>query len=81
MQPEYSEGFLKQNLLNCRFNRHCEGGCGMHKGDIQVVRVIDPKGIPHDWGFYTYCQAAMEEDQSRGMNVILESQPDFLLNI
>jgi len=58
----------------------CEGGCERHEYGVQPVRVIDRSGTPHDWGYFAYCPAAIDEDKSRGMDVITEGQADFLPN-
>lgn len=81
MKPEYPEGFLEQNLANCREKTMCEGGCEHHEYGVQPVRVIDRTGTPHDWGYYAYCPAAIEEDKRRGMDVITEGHDDFLPNV
>lgn len=81
MKPEYTEGFLEQNLANCRKKAICEGGCEHHEYGVQPVRVIDRSGTPHDWGYFAYCPAAIEEDKSRGMDVIAEGQEGFFAEI
>ena len=81
MKPQYEEGFLERNLANCKTHTHCEGGCEYHRGETRVVRVIDPSGMePHDWGYYRYCDEAVEEDIRRGMSVLTETDDGFLPN-
>ena len=81
MKPKYPDGFLEENLANCRRATMCEGGCECHDGEVQPVRVIDPSGTPHDWGYFSYCQAAIEEDRSRDMLVLVEGDDSFPPNI
>jgi len=80
MKPEYPKGFLDQNLANCKESAICEAGCEDHKYGVQAVRVIDRSGTPHDWGYFAYCPNAIEEDKSRGLDVITEGQKGFLPN-
>lgn len=51
--------------------RGCMGDCvtthGSHSGQIEVVRVISPDG--YDWGWWPYCQNAIDEDTKRGMRI------------
>lgn len=42
--------------------RHCEGGCDPHAGVVQLVYV-------KKWGWFAYCEAAIREDQQRGLEV------------
>lgn len=77
MKPKYPEGFLEANLSNCRKRMTCEGGCTNHTGDVRAVRVIDCRGVPHDWGYYNYCDEAVAEDIWRGMTVIHENEDGF----
>lgn len=44
----------------------CDGSCGEHVGAIRKVRVW--YGC-FDWGYFNYCQAAVEEDERRGLIV------------
>ena len=46
----------------------CEGNCDNHYGKIQRVHVSDNG---KDWGHYNYCQVAINEDKSRGLQVEL----------
>jgi hypothetical protein len=41
---------------------HCQGACDAHSDDVKLVAV---KG----WGFFAYCEAAISEDESRGLSV------------
>ena len=51
--------------------RGCMGNCvethGSHAGPVEVVRVIAPDG--YDWGWWPYCQNAIDEDTKRGMRI------------
>jgi len=40
----------------------CEGACELHTGDIREVEV-------QGWGTFKYCEAAVNEDQRRGLFV------------
>jgi len=44
----------------------CQGDCAECRGELQVVRVTHPS---YDWGYFSYCDAAIEEDKSRGLVV------------
>lgn len=44
----------------------CQGSCDPHEGAVRTVRVVHPN---HDWGDFQYCDTAVEEDRSRGMEV------------
>lgn len=47
----------------------CEGGCEEHTGDIKTVRVYH-KESGTDWGYFSYCEAAIKEDtENRGMEI------------
>lgn len=43
----------------------CEGACEKHRGHVEAVRVFDPKD-GKDWGWFSYCEEARNEDASRG---------------
>jgi len=49
----------------------CEGNClnthGQHKGDVRRVRVVGERGF--DYGFFDYCENAIEEGQQRKMTI------------
>ncbi len=48
----------------------CHGACRDHIGTIKRVRVYDPQARTHaDWGEFNYCDAAIAEDESRGLRV------------
>lgn len=49
----------------------CDGSCEEHEGEIRQVHV---RGKLHDWGLFNYCEVAVKEDQSRGLEVIYEDQ-------
>ena len=40
----------------------CEGSCEVHRGEVKLVTV-------GGWGYFAYCEAAIEEDKSRGLVV------------
>ena len=42
----------------------CEGSCDSHEGLIEVFRVVSDEGT--DWGWFSYCETAQEEDKQRG---------------
>jgi len=49
--------------------KFCDGSCDDrdgHVGDVVVVRVYDGT---HDWGFFSYCASAIDEDKKRGLSV------------
>jgi len=48
----------------------CSGSCDKHAGQVMVVRV---KHIVsgHDWGYFAYCDTAIDEDRRRGLEVEL----------
>lgn len=50
----------------------CQGTCYPHRGAIHNVHVFDES---KDWGFFTYCEAAISEDRSRGFTVEEVVQP------
>ena len=74
------EGFLQQNMENCNNSGVCEGGCNFHEGELNTVRVIDPSGSGHDWGYYRYCEKAVVADKERGFNVFFEGDELFKAN-
>ena len=45
----------------------CEGNCGFHYGEVRRVRVW--YGF-YDWGFFNYCDTAIEIDRGNGFTVI-----------
>jgi len=58
---------------------HCEGNCeqthGGHAGPCRVVNVIAPN---QTWGFFSYCDNAVAEDELRGFRV---EQPTHELGV
>jgi len=55
----------------------CQGNCKEHRGTIKRVEVRD---IRHgkDWGLFSYCDKAIEEDVRRGLDVsVLDYVPSF----
>lgn len=50
----------------------CEGACGRWKGHAGLVRkvhVSDPR-TGTDWGFFDYCENAVDEDRGHGLTVV-----------
>ena len=52
----------------------CEGGCQEHTGKTMVCRVTTASG--HDWGYWSYCGTARNEDRSRGLRVREVPEPN-----
>ena len=77
---KYEDGFLQQNMENCNSKGVCEGGCDFHEGELNTVRVIDPSGSGHDWGYYRYCEKAVQADKDRGFDVYFEGDELFKPN-
>jgi len=46
----------------------CEGTCKVHQGEVKKVNVIGLDG--YDWGYFSYCATAIEEDRKSGFTVI-----------
>lgn len=44
----------------------CDGSCEEHRGDVRAVRVF--YGAT-DWGWFSYCEEAIAEDERRGMDL------------
>ena len=40
----------------------CDGDCDAHRGEVKLVTV-------GGWGYFAYCEAAIEEDKARGLVV------------
>ncbi len=51
-----------------KVQRKCEGDCDEHKTETRQVRVRDTTSGT-DWGLFWYCDAAIREDQRRGLSV------------
>lgn len=49
-------------------NSMCEGSCEKHIGDVSCYEVSDPEA-GYNWGVFTYCDAAVDEDKKRGLIV------------
>ena len=52
------------------FAQNCDGSCserGGHAGNTICVRVRDETG--YDWGYFSYCETAIEEDTRRGFRI------------
>lgn len=50
-----------------------EGACDEHQGYPRLVSVMDGSD-GKDWGYFKYCDAAITEDESRGLVVTIEEQ-------
>lgn len=46
----------------------CDGSCPEHSGPVQRVHV---RAVAHDWGIFHYCDAAIQEDRARGLQVVI----------
>ena len=46
----------------------CQGICKEHRGSIKRVEVRDIRNRK-DWGLFSYCDEAIEEDIKRGLDV------------
>ena len=77
---KYEDGFLQQNMDNCNSKGVCEGGCDFHHGKLNTVRVIDPSGSGHDWGYLRYCEEAVQTDKDGGFDVYFEGDELFKPN-
>jgi hypothetical protein len=78
MNPNYPNGFLRQNLESCMTKTTCEGACKPHSDGLRVVRIVDYSGIvEHDWGYYCYCPEAIKEDKFRGFSVLSKGDYGF----
>lgn len=60
---------FKQNAIDRAERGACDGGCDEHIGTVRCVRVYDPEHKT-DWGWFSYCDAAIEEDTRRGMGFV-----------
>lgn len=58
----------------------CQGRCKEHRGMIQRVEVRDIRNSKN-WGLFSYCDEAIEEDRRRGLDVsIIDHVPSFPLS-
>ena len=57
---------FKQESVDRAISGRCEGACEKHSGRVKAVRVFH-KESKTDWGWFSYCESAIEEDTSRGM--------------
>jgi hypothetical protein len=58
----------------------CQGKCKEHRGTIRRVEVRDIRS-GKDWGLFSYCDEAIEEDIRRGLDVsILDHVQSFPLS-
>lgn len=46
----------------------CDGNCKEHKGKIKIVSIYDRR-IRYAYGFFWYCENAIEEDRKNGFEV------------
>lgn len=67
MRPELDE--YKGAAIAKAERGECEGNCDEHRGETRCVRVYD-KEHGSDWGWFSYCEEAIEEDTRRGMAFI-----------
>ena len=49
----------------------CDGACQEHVGPTRLVRVSSLYG-GNDWGYWAYCEAAMQADRANGLRVTPE---------
>lgn len=47
--------------------RSCDGNCEDHRGMVRRVHVAAKDG--YDWGFFYYCDEAVDTDTRNGMKV------------
>ncbi len=47
----------------------CEGDCGAHRGGVKAVRVSHISSGT-DWGYFAYCEEALETDAHNGMRCV-----------
>ena len=57
---------FKGETVDRAVSGRCDGACEEHSGRVKAVRVFH-KESRSDWGWYSYCESAIEEDTSRGM--------------
>lgn len=57
----------KENCRNTVSLGICDGNCQGHEGEPKLVRVKTKSG--YDWGYFSYCETAIEEDRFRGFIV------------
>ena len=54
-----------------------QGNCWKHRGRVYRVEVRDIRN-QKDWGFFSYCDEAIEDDRKRGLDVsVLDYVPSF----
>ena len=66
-RPELDE--YREATIALAEQTKCEGNCDQHSGAVQCVRVFDGKD-GFDWGYFSYCKTARDEDRSRGFTFI-----------
>lgn len=56
----------------------CQGNCDIHKGRIYCVEVRDIRN-QKDWGFFSYCENAIEIDRKNGLDVSIVKEKSWPL--
>ena len=56
---------------------NCDGACESHIGQIRQVRVTHIAS-GKDWGIFNYCESAIAEDISRGMEIFYIPIEDYV---
>lgn len=54
--------------MNLQDAVYCEGACEEHIGNVKHVHVYKPS-TDADWGWFWYCEAAIENDKKAGFTV------------
>lgn len=72
MQRPELDQFKDQTIAKAAAGE-CEGACEEHRGSVRAFRVrhIATDG---DRGYFAYCEAAQEEDERRGMELVAAEQ-------
>lgn len=69
-----SKGAFFHHTKGLAASGKCEGGCTEHTGTVKVCRVATRSG--NDWGYWSYCANARNEDRSRGLVVREVPEPN-----
>jgi len=64
---------FKEQTIAKALRGECEGACEEHVGEVKPVRVTHGNT---DWGWFSYCQEARNEDERRGMTVNVYEEND-----
>ena len=64
-RPELDE--FENKTKNEASEGKCDGSCEQHIGECKAFRVVAPDG--YDWGWFSYCSIAQEEDRNRGFQL------------